>query len=362
MKFTDLDHYYMSLAVSLAQKAKGRTFPNPAVGAVIVSGNAVVGKGATSFYGGPHAEKIALKKAGKSAKNAALYVTLEPCNHFGMTPPCTDDIIASGIKKAYISMRDPNPIVNGRGIRHLLKNGITVYCGLLEKEAREMNEDFFWSITRKTSWVTLKLALTLDGRIADGNGRSRWITSADSRAFVHDLRRRHAAVAVGAGTLLKDNPRLSVRHVPGVNPARIVFSSSPNLPATSYFIKDARKIRSIIVISGGKRPEVQKKIGRPEIWYTGTNDKGKSLRVFLRMAYVEGLSSILVEGGCRVASLFLERRLVNRLYLFFGNKLLGKGLDGFRFTKGLRLSKAIRLHDSRITTVGSDIMVTGVPE
>jgi diaminohydroxyphosphoribosylaminopyrimidine deaminase / 5-amino-6-(5-phosphoribosylamino)uracil reductase len=362
MKFTDDQCSSMAKAIRLAQEAKGTTFPNPAVGAIIVAKGRIVGKGATSTCGGPHAERIALAQAGTLAKNAALYVTLEPCCHYGRTPPCTDAIVSSGIKTAYISTRDPNPLVCGRGIRQLRKNGIRVYVGLLSDEAESINEDFFWSITRKTPWITLKLALTLDGRIADEAGRSQWITSVRSRAFVHELRRRHAAIIVGRTTLQRDDPRLSVRHGMRANPARIVFSSSPRLPATSYFIRHTHATRSIIVIPGGNNAAVEKCDSGLEIWHTGGRTGEKRIASFLHMAYDEGLTSILVEGGSKVASSFMEYRCVNRVCLFYGNKLLGKGLEGFSFFEGLPLSRAVELRDRMVQTFGDDVMISGIPK
>jgi diaminohydroxyphosphoribosylaminopyrimidine deaminase/5-amino-6-(5-phosphoribosylamino)uracil reductase len=361
MKFSDAQHRFMAKALKLAWQVKGTTFPNPAVGAIVVAGQEIVGTGATSPCGGPHAEKIALAQAGARAKNAALYVTLEPCCHFGRTPPCTDAIISSGIKSVYISTIDPNPLVRGRGLHQLKNNGITVYLGLLSEEAKSINEDFFWSITRKMPWITLKLAMTLDGRIADEAGRSQWITSVRSRTFVHELRRRHAAIIVGAATLRSDNPRLSVRYGKRANPARIVFSSSPRLPATSYFIKNAHKIRSIVVIADGKAGSKKKNSNGLEIWYTGRRTEGKRLESFLKTAYSEGLTSLLVEGGSAIASLFMNYGRVNRVYFFYGNKLIGKGLEGFSFTKGLPLSQAIELQDRTVQLFGNDVLISGIP-
>ena len=361
MKFNGSQRAFMAEALELAQNAKGSTFPNPSVGAIVVAGGKIVGRGATSLCGGPHAEKVALAQAGERAKNASLYVTLEPCCHFGKTPPCTDAIVASGIKAVYVSTIDPNPLVCGRGINTLKRNGIKVYSGLLSEEAKSLNEDFFWSITKKIPWITLKLAMTLDGRIADREGHSQWITSVRSREFVHDLRRRHAAIVVGETTLLKDNPRLSIRYGKRANPARIVFSSSPFLPATSYFIKNAHKTRSIIVIAGGKSAVTKKRANGLEIWYTGEQDREKNLVAFLKKAYAEGLTSILVEGGSKLASSFMEYGRVNRVFFFYGNKLLGNGIEGFSFIKGLPLFRAIELYDRKVQLFGNDVVLSGIP-
>lgn len=361
MKFTEKDKFFMSIALKLAEKVKGTTFPNPAVGAVIVKDGAIIGKGATAPGGVPHAEKMALARAGNKASNATMYVTLEPCDHFGKSPPCTDAIVAAGIKKVFVSVTDPNPLVNGKGIRCLKKNGIRVICGLMRERAYSLNEDFFWAITRKIPWITLKLALTLDGRIADVRGDSQWITSLASRAFVHNLRRHHAAIAVGSATLKKDDPKLTVRHIIGPDPVRIVFSSNPRLPAASYFVRNARRVRSIVAVSGGTNPLKKKCKNGVEIWYTGNQAPEKSLRSFLQMAYKEGITSILVEGGQKMASSLMEYRYVNRLYLFFGNKILGAGREAFSFMHGVPLKEAIVLDRFEIKNFNGDIMVTGIP-
>ena len=361
MKFTEKDKSFMSIALKLAEKAKGTTFPNPAVGAVIVKDGTIVGKGATASGGVPHAEKIALDSAGNKAFNATMYVTLEPCDHFGKSPPCTNAIIAAGIKTVIVAVPDRNPLVSGRGIRRMKRNGIRVRAGLMQEQAYSLNEDFFWAVTMKTPWITLKLALTLDGRIADAHGDSQWITSPASRSFVHDVRRRHAAIAVGGATLRKDDPKLTVRHVNGPDPVRIVFSSNHRLPAASYFIRNADRARSIIVVAAGTNPNIGKCKNGVEVWHTGSRDPEKSLLSFLRMAYAEGITSILVEGGQKMASMFLEHRYVNRLYLFFGNKILGGGREAFSFKHVRALKKAIVLDRFETKVLNGDIMVTGIP-
>ena len=358
--YSEQDRNHMEHALRLAEGAKGKTFPNPAVGAVVVKKGKVVGKGATDVCGKDHAEKKALKDAKEHAQGATLYLTLEPCNHFGRTPPCTHDIIDAGIKRVIIALKDPNPLVNGRGIRYLRRNKVDVSIGLMRKEASELNEDFFWSVTHNLAWISLKLALTFDGKIADVYGDSKWITNKKARTFVHDIRRRHAAVAIGRGTLEKDNPQLSVRYVRGTSPVKFVFSSKNSFQGNSHFIKEANKIRSIIVLSSGKKG--QKKIGPSgiELWYTGTGKSPHNLLTFMEMAYKEGLTSILVEGGQQLASSFLEHKLVNRLYLFYGNRMLGKGIDGVSFSKGLKIKKGIQLIDTKTYCFDDNMMITGI--
>ncbi|MGA2507371.1 MAG: bifunctional diaminohydroxyphosphoribosylaminopyrimidine deaminase/5-amino-6-(5-phosphoribosylamino)uracil reductase RibD [Chitinispirillaceae bacterium] len=361
------DQEYMAQAMALAWAAKGKTFPNPAVGAVIVAQGKIVGKGATEVCGGPHAEKVALKQAGKRASGATLYVTLEPCCHYGRTPPCTDAIVAAGIKRVVAAINDPNPLVNGKGLARLRARGIAVETGLLHDEAAAVNEDFFWAITEKRAWITLKLGLTLDGRIADTFGHSRWITGSEAREFGHELRRRHAAVAVGRTTLERDNPRLTprltVRHVKGLQPARIVFTSQRKIPLTTYFVRHAKETRSIVVVSGtGKRKILRDADSGLEYWHTGEEESRAHLSVFLEMAFENDITSVLVEGGRKLASSFLESGLVNRVYLFYGNKILGQGIEGLRFSKGLPVNKCIRLKKRELLVFSDTVGITGIPD
>lgn len=352
----------MKLAHKLATAAKGKTFPNPAVGAVIVQNDQIIGTGATQKCGGSHAEKVALMQAGESASGATLYVTLEPCCHFGRTPPCTDAVIAAGIKKVIISVQDPNPVVSGKGITQLQNNGIEVITGVMEKESTRLNEDFFWSITKKRAWITLKLALTLDGRIADVSSSSKWITGEDSRIYVHELRRCHSAVAVGRSTFEIDNPQLNVRHKKGYFPARIIFSSDETITKNSYFYQNSHETRSIIVIRGRERSISVDQNSGIEFWYTGQKTHKESLRTFLEMAHQEGLSSIFVEGGQRIGSVLLEAGLVNRVYLFYGNRVIGDGKAGILFSSGLAMNNCISLDKLEFKTFKQDIMITGIPQ
>ncbi|MDG5815733.1 bifunctional diaminohydroxyphosphoribosylaminopyrimidine deaminase/5-amino-6-(5-phosphoribosylamino)uracil reductase RibD [Chitinispirillales bacterium ANBcel5] len=359
MNYSQADKQYMKRALQLASEVKGTTFPNPAVGAVVVQCGEIVGEGATEPCGGAHAETIALKKAGVKAKGATLYVTLEPCCHFGRTPPCTDFIIASGIKKVFSAVKDPNPQVSGKGISQLKDHGIETSTGLLRHEAARINEDFFWSIVKKSAWITLKLALTLDGRIADWKQDSKWITSAASRDFVQQLRNSHAAIAVGRKTLEKDNPRLTARCKKVTYPARIVFSSTHAIPPQTYFYKNAGQTRSIIVVNSTKKGiEYHKGL---EIWNTGTKDSLESLTAFVSIAHQQGLNSIFIEGGQHLASLFLQAKLVNKLYLFYGNKIVGNGLNGIQFPAGLDIEKPITLGDIEYRQFSDDLMLSGTP-
>jgi diaminohydroxyphosphoribosylaminopyrimidine deaminase/5-amino-6-(5-phosphoribosylamino)uracil reductase len=360
------DDSFMSRALALADNVKGFTFPNPSVGAVIVKNGAVIGTGATSECGGPHAEINALKKAGAGSRGATMYVTLEPCCHFGKTGPCTEGIIRAGIKRVCVSVADPNPLVKGRGIRLLRKNGIHVEVGLREKEATRINEDFFFWIVKKRPWISVKLAMTLDGRIADDYGDSKWITSTVSRKFDHGLRARHAGIAVGRTTLEKDNPRLTVRYAQGNDPVRFVFTSTDEVSSGCYFVRYARQKRgtaagSVLVVRGGRSRSKQRRSDGVEVWHTGECDTVRNLHAFCDMAFEENICSMLVEGGGKLASSFIENRLANRLYLWYGNKIIGKGIAGMEFSKGLPVRHCLSLDEIEINRFGPDAMITGIP-
>lgn len=354
---------FMQQALTLAAQVKGSTHPNPAVGAVVVVGSSIVGRGATAPWGGPHAEKTAIRRARDHSRGATLYVSLEPCCHHGQTPPCTDAIIAAGIKRVFIASRDPNPLVAGKGTRILRKHGIDVVTGLLKKEADSLNSDFFWAITHKSAYISLKLALTLDGRVADNTLHSQWITTPASRKMVHLLRGEHSAVAVGATTLTSDNAHLTVRYGRTRNPARIVFAASRRpLSDTGYFYSHAHECRTIMVLRGGKSRTITKDPHTGiEHWETGCRERLQSLRVFSAMAFEQNLISVLVEGGSRIASALMEAELVNKLYLFYGNHLIGDGLPGFVFKKGLPLKKAISLTERTTLLIGNDFLLSGIP-
>ncbi|MDR3013122.1 MAG: bifunctional diaminohydroxyphosphoribosylaminopyrimidine deaminase/5-amino-6-(5-phosphoribosylamino)uracil reductase RibD [Chitinispirillales bacterium] len=360
MKFSDLDNHHMQRALALARKAKGTTFPNPAVGAVVVdAGGKVVGEGATSVCGGPHAEKLAIKKAGAAARGATMFVTLEPCVHFGRTPSCVDEIIEAGVKKVITAVKDPNPLVNGKGLRKLKAHGIDVQTGLLARSAVLVNEDYCWSIVNKRPWVSIKLAMTLDGRIADCDDKSKWITSEASRREVQEIRRYHSAIAVGRHTLLSDDPKLTARcGRKTYYPARIVFSSTGNIPADKYFLTHADEARTIVVIGNSKKCVIER-IDNVEYWYLGKKDVAESINTFLEMAYAEGLTSVLIEGGQKLASNFLEHDFVNKAYLFYGNKIFGNGKNGLMFSKGLPIENSVYLDRVEHRSFGDDFFVSG---
>ncbi len=313
----------MRLALAEAEKGRGRTHPNPVVGALVVRGSRIISRGHHERAGGPHAEVVALRKAGARARGADLYVTLEPCNHRGRTPPCTEAILASGVKRVFYGSDDPNPLVEGHGARRLRRAGLTVVGGVLRAQCDASNEQWFKFITTGLPWVVLKAAVTLDGKLATRAGDSKWISSEESRALVHEWRNRLDAVLVGAGTVRADDPHLTVRGVPGGrNPVRVVLGTPP---------KDARLLRKPgeTIVAGGP------------------------LKRVLRNLAARGLTSVLVEGGARVHGEFLRTGLWDELRLFVAPKIFGR--DALSWA-GLAEAREAELRS--VTRVGPDVLLT----
>ena len=330
-----MDEKYMDLALELAEKGKGCINPNPMVGAVVVKDGEIVGKGWHKFYGGPHAEVYALEEAGAKAEGATIYVTLEPCSHFGKTPPCAEKIKKMKIKKCVIACLDPNPIVAGRGKKILEEAGIEVVVGVREKEAKELNKVFMKYITEKNPYLFLKCAITLDGKIATNERDSKWITNEKSREKVQFLRHEYMGIMVGINTLINDNPRLTARIENGVNPFRIVVDPHLCTPLESNFVNMADDNKSVIITS----KENEK------------NDKIKELEnKNVKIIYMEGfdfsvdkilkkigelkIDSVLLEGGSYLISKAFKENRIDGGEIFIAPKILGGGLpfiDGFDF-------------------------------
>ncbi|HUO52202.1 MAG TPA: bifunctional diaminohydroxyphosphoribosylaminopyrimidine deaminase/5-amino-6-(5-phosphoribosylamino)uracil reductase RibD [Gemmatimonadaceae bacterium] len=311
----------MALALDAARRGWGCTAPNPMVGAVLVRGDEVVSVGWHARYGEAHAEAVALERAGPRARGATLYVTLEPCAHHGKTPPCADAVIRAGVARVVIAARDPNPEARG-GLERLRAAGIAVEVGALGEEARELNAPFFFSFAARRPWVTLKLALSIDGAMADAGGRSRWITNPASRAEVHRMRAGHDAVAVGIGTALRDDPELTVRDAPAprVPPARVIFDRQGRLPADGRIARSARTVRTLVVTGAlaTERRQALERLGVELVRATEPEEAMLALRE-------RGIRSLLVEGGATLAAALLERALVDRLVIFQAPVLLGAG-------------------------------------
>ena len=356
----------MKQALGLAARGAGHTSPNPMVGAVLVRGDAVVGKGYHERVGGPHAEINALKDAGHRAAGATLYVTLEPCNHQGRTPPCTLALLEAGISRVVIGMSDPNPHVKGRGAEVLREGGITVEVGILERECRLLNQPFIKHAVTGLPFVTLKAAATLDGRIATRTGDSRWISNERSRRFVHSLRCALDAILIGVGTALFDDPQLNarIRKKPACRqPVRIVLDSRLKLPISSNLARTARKIPVWVIAGDGASPAraAELKEAGIEVLQMPARNGRIDLLSLLQELGRRDISSLLVEGGAHVLGSFLDDRLADELYFFYAPKILGDAeatpmvLGSYR----ANMSEALPVYDLRVKRFGEDVMLWG---
>lgn len=360
----DEDVHWMRLALKLARKTKGQTSPNPCVGAVLVKDGKLIATGYHKGAGTLHAEAVALKRAGEMARGCTLYVTLEPCCHYGRTPPCTDAIIAAGIKRVVAATLDPNPLVDGKGIRKLLEAGIEVEVGVVEDEAKRLIEDFAKYITTKMPFVTLKLASSLDGKIATKLGESRWITSERSRRMAHRLRREHAAVLVGINTVLNDDPTLLVRlgklHR---QPIRIVVDSRAKLPTSSAL---SRTLEQAPLWLATTRHANEKRLAELEALGVRTlivddADGRVDLRSLMRKLGELEVMSVLIEGGGEIAWSALKAGVVDRVVWFIAPIIIG-GRDAKDSVAGEgveRLSQAFKLCAVKVRRIGDNLMIEG---
>jgi diaminohydroxyphosphoribosylaminopyrimidine deaminase/5-amino-6-(5-phosphoribosylamino)uracil reductase len=354
------DESYMREALRLARKGLGRVSPNPMVGAVVVRDDTVIGKGYHKLFGGPHAEVNALEGLEDEAKGATLYVTLEPCCHYGKTPPCADLIIKKQIGRVVIGTEDPNPLVAGRGIKILKDHGIAVDVGVLRRECHELNAPFFKYFERGLPFVTLKMAQSLDGRIATRQGSSRWISSPASLRLAHRWRAIHDAVMVGVDTVIADNPSLTVRLVSGKNPLRLVLDSHLRIPLESRILVDGHVTRTVVVTTDRADPHQRKKVQErgARVLTVPSNSTGQvDLTAALRRLAGEGITSILVEGGAKLSTSFVKARLVDQLLLVIGSKIVGAGIDAMGDLGIADMNQAVRLSIQRIRRVGDDLII-----
>ena len=352
----------MTRALELAQKGRGNTLPNPMVGAVLVKNGKIVGEGYHKGPGKPHAEVEAIKKAGKLSRGATMFVSLEPCCHVGRTGPCTDTIKEAGIKKVVYAITDTNPLVNGKGARILRKYGIQASNGLMSLEAARLNDVYFGIVEKQKPYVTLKIAQSLDGRIATVSGDSKWISCKESRKFVHSLRAESDAVLVGSGTYRKDNPHLTTRLTKGKNPYRIVVSSKLKVLKGSFLIDHNNDHKTILALSGDCDDGNFKKGNGLTYWKVASSrDNRVDLRDLLNKAWEFGIKSILVEGGSQIATSFLKEKLVDKFVIITAPILLGKGVDSIGELNTTNISQAIRFRDSYRFPSGPDDIFVGYP-
>jgi diaminohydroxyphosphoribosylaminopyrimidine deaminase/5-amino-6-(5-phosphoribosylamino)uracil reductase len=359
------DADYMALALELAARGAGRVSPNPMVGAVVVKEGQVVGQGFHQAVGGPHAEVHAIDAAGESAAGATLYVTLEPCNHFGRTPPCTEKIIGSGIRRVVVAMADPNPDVQGGGNALLASRGIEVVCGMREAEARRLNESFLKFIRTKRPFVVLKMAATLDGRIAASTGDARWVTGEAARAQVHRLRHAMDAIMVGVGTVKADDPELTARLADGqgVDPMRLVLDTRLTMSKRAKVLTQASTAPTYVVCGPEASDVDRRRLAASGAHIMDASVKKGHIDIVALMAQLGkmGVTSLLIEGGAQVAGSALAADIVDKVVLFYAPKLLGgdDGVPMFRGQGPAWMKDALALHDLTVSMVGEDIMVQG---
>ncbi len=359
------DLEFMEMAYSLAEKAKGRTSPNPCVGAVVVKDGRIVGWGYHQEAGQPHAEIVALERAGLRARGATLYLTLEPCVHQGRTPPCVDRLLETGLKRVVVSAYDPNPLVHKKGVARLLQAGIKVETGLLSQLNLQLNESYIKYITSRIPFVTLKAALSLDGKMAASSGDSRWISCPESRYFVQNLRAENDAILVGINTVLKDDPELTVRleETSGKKWHRVVLDTFLRFPPGARLLKDLRGGK-VIIFAGAAVPEdraARLKQKGAEIIQAPAFNGQLDLRVVLEELRRREIASVLVEGGAMVLTSFIQQKLADKVYFFISPRFIGgeKSPTPFEGPGAETVADSLELKKLRHFTIRNDIIIEG---
>ena len=355
-----LDEKYMRLALAEAKKGLGRTSPNPMVGAVIVKNGKVLAKGYHHYYGADHAEVDAFKKAGE-VKGAKLYATLEPCNHTGLTPPCVDEVIRRGIKDVVIAMKDPNAFTNGKSIQKLKKAGIKVTVGVLESDARKLNEAFIKYMTTKLPFVVAKSAQTLDGKIASRTGHSQWMTESKTRNFTRRLRDSFDAILVGRGTALKDNPKLT--GIRNKNLKKIVLDSTLQISKSAQLFKNTLNGQCIVAttLKASKvKIKILEKMG-VQVIVCPVTANGIDLKWLFKELVKNGIISILIEGGARTIGLALKQNVVDKIQIFVAPKILGdqEAVSSITGLNIVNVNYSIQLKDITIQKIYNDLLIEG---
>jgi diaminohydroxyphosphoribosylaminopyrimidine deaminase/5-amino-6-(5-phosphoribosylamino)uracil reductase len=351
----------MRAALREAAKGLGRTSPNPAVGAVLVRAGRVIARGHHARAGGPHAEVVAIHAAGPLARGADLYTTLEPCDHHGRTPPCSNAILDAGVRRVFVGSSDPNPLVNGKGVARLRAAGLQVVLGVLRRECDALNAHWFRYIRDRRPYVTLKAAVTLDGRIATRTGDARWVTGEEARLWVHRLRDRVDAVLVGAGTARADDPRLTTR-LPGGrgrDPIRVVLDTDLSLPASLALFRLRSPAPTVVAHASAKA----RRLGpRVELLRCRRGRGGVDLRDLLEKLAARGVTHLLVEGGAKVHGRFLAEGLVDRVAVLVAPKLVGADGVPLAAARGPeRMADALRLEEVQVDRLGDDVLLQGRP-
>jgi len=356
------DESYIQLAIEIAKKGIGSVSPNPLVGCVIVKNNKIIGAGYHQKYGGNHAEINAINDAKENVEGSTLYINLEPCSHHGKTPPCVNRIIEKKIKKVVIGTLDMNPLVSGVGIKKLKAAGIEVKVGVLENECINLNKFFFKFITKKIPYVTLKAAQTADGRIAGKDGESKWISSLTARKYVHSLRAKYDALLVGAGTVIKDDPRLTVRLTEGRNPKRIVLDTNLKIKS-SYKIFTNNGDKKLILVTSKKNStlkngKIRKIISSgAQIIYVKERNRKLNLKNVLKELGKLQISSVLVEGGSEIFTSFVKENLFDDIQLILSPKLLGCGIPLISNLGIKSIKKSVKLKVGNFEKIGDDVLI-----
>lgn len=361
--FLSYDEKYMRLAMQLAGNAIGRTYPNPLVGAVIVKDNRVVGCGWHRKAGTPHAEVHALNQAGELAQGADVYVTLEPCAHYGKTPPCAKALVEAKVKNVYGGLLDVNPKVAGKGFKILEDAGIHVEYGFLQDELRKQNEVFFKWIEHKKPFVVLKAAMTLDGKIATATGQSKWITNETSRAYGYKLRDIYDGIMVGINTVIEDNPMLTARVDGGKNPIRIVVDSSLKIDINANVVQDKSAKTIVATTDKADKDKILKlQAQNVDVIVVDKDENDKvDIEKLLNILGQQNICSILVEGGATLSGSFVAKKLVDKVYFFIAPKIIG-GKEAKTPVAGtgiLNLQEALALKDIQIEKLEEDILIIG---
>ena len=348
---------YMDLTIKLAEKGKGLTSPNPMVGCIIVKRGRIVGKGWHKKAGTEHAEVLALNDAGKKAINSTMYVNLEPCSHWGRTPPCTERIVEAGVREVIIGMEDPNPLVDG--FRELKFRGLKTKIGILEKEAKKLNEAYLRYIRTKRPFVLIKVAMSVDGRIATKTGDSKYITSKEARTYVHQLRSEVDAVMVGLNTVLRDNPELTPRLVKGKDPMKIVVDSNLKIPKNCNLIKNPAKL-IIAVTSKAKKGDIRKMQQKGVTIILAKSKMGMvDLQDLMKQLGKHEITSVMIEGGSELNSSAIKDRVVDKILIFTAPKIIGNGLGAIGNLGVNTIDKAINLKNPVAKKIGKDILIEG---
>jgi diaminohydroxyphosphoribosylaminopyrimidine deaminase/5-amino-6-(5-phosphoribosylamino)uracil reductase len=351
------DNQWMALALRLAERGLYTTSPNPRVGCLLVKENKVIGEGWHERAGEPHAEVHALRAAGKLARGATAYITLEPCSHHGRTPPCADALIAAGVSRVVAAMQDPNPLVAGQGLQKLRASGIEVECGLMEASARELNIGFVSRMTRGTPWVRSKIAASLDGRTALANGESKWITGAAARRDVQQWRARSCVVLTGIGTVLADDPRLNIRDIPVERqPLRVVLDSELRISPDAKILQGGQTLIYTASSDAAKQQAI-KACGADVVTLEGADGK-VDLPVVLRDLGQRGINEVLVESGRQLNGALLKAGLVDELVLYLAPQLLGDAALGLAELGELtQLQQRVALQWQDVRQVGGDLRI-----